>query len=89
MDDIRSRIQDHVDLLYEATIDEELFFALTEPADATYAEEGYDAPARYRCYAELLSKSLSQWMGPPTGRCLPRPELTLDRHLTTRLIPSA
>jgi len=55
LDDIRSQIQDHVNLPYEATSDEELFIALTEQADAAYAEEGYDASARYRCYAEVLS----------------------------------
>jgi hypothetical protein len=80
LDDIRSQIQDHVNLPYEATSDEELFIALTEQPDAAYAEEGYDASARYRCYAEVLSETLPQWMEtPPTGRCLPRPELTLDR----------
>jgi len=35
----RSQIQDHVNLPYEATSDEELFIALTEQADTAYAEE--------------------------------------------------
>ncbi len=70
LDDIRSQIQDHVNLPYEATSDEELFIALTEQADAAYAEEGYDASARYRCYAEVLSKSLPQWMETPDREML-------------------
>ena len=55
---------------YEATSDEELFIALTEQADAAYAEEGYDASARYRCYAEVLSETHPQWMETPDREML-------------------
>jgi hypothetical protein len=68
--DDRSQIQDYVNIPYEATSDEELFIALTEQADAAYAEEGYDASARYRCCAEVLSESLPQWMETPDREML-------------------
>ena len=46
LDDIRSHIQDHVNLPYEATSDEELFIALTEQADASRVPSpGYSVSA--------------------------------------------
>ena len=37
---------------------------------ACSTEEGYDASARYRCYAEVLSETLPQWMETPDREML-------------------